>query len=433
MLAMQGGYRIASARRGTDFIRSRIANTRGGREPVESDAGARYCLVAMHLAIYAHPFDLDALAPHGGLARLRDLGFQEVALATSYHDGRWLQPWHPAGRVRFLEDGTVHFRPRGDYGLLRPLASSSVPAEGPSPLERLCAEAPRAGLAVRAWTVFTHNSRLGALHPGLCVENAFGDRYPYALCPAQPAVRDYVANLCADLGRHQGLATIECEALGQMGHKHGSHHDKASFAASGLFDAALSACFCAACRARLAEHGADPEAVRGAVAEQIDGWTRDGDAMQPGRVAQGPDEQLAAGGASWLGPVLAVRARTAQELAAATAVPGVRRAIQVHPHPWFTGSQLGATSAAVFPAGDERVVTCYGEGPDAIGRLLGGWSRGSPRRVCIWPKTPQFTTDADLANLRERLAAHDVRSLAIYHLGLLPWRTIERVAKICRA
>ena len=59
----------------------------------------------MHLAIYAHPFDLDALRGIGGLARLRDLGFAEVAMATSYHDGRWLTPWHPAGRVRFLEDG----------------------------------------------------------------------------------------------------------------------------------------------------------------------------------------------------------------------------------------------------------------------------------------------------------------------------------------
>ncbi|MFM1873406.1 MAG: hypothetical protein RL398_2828, partial [Planctomycetota bacterium] len=41
----------------------------------------------MQLAIYAHPFDLAALAAHGGLRRLADLGVAEVAMATSYHDG----------------------------------------------------------------------------------------------------------------------------------------------------------------------------------------------------------------------------------------------------------------------------------------------------------------------------------------------------------
>jgi len=391
----------------------------------------------MHLAIYAHPFDLDALAQHGGLPRLRDLGFGEVALATSYHDGRWLQPWHPAGRVRFLEDGTVHFRPGSSYGTLVPKPSSAVPARGPSPLEKLCAEAPRVGLAVRAWNVFTHNSRLGALHPGLCVENAFGDRYLYGLCPAQPAVRHYIENLVADLGWHTGLATIECEALGQMGHKHSSHHDKASFAPTGLLDAALSACFCASCRADLAAAGADPEVLCRAVADFIDGGVRDGDAMSPRRVPQGPAELESAGDAAWLAPVLAARAATAKKLAAATTVPGIVRAIQVHPHPWFTGSQLAASSAGAFPAGDERVLTCYGDGPDAIGKLLGSVGpatlRSSPHRVCIWPKAPQFTSDEDLVKLRDLLTAHGVKSLAIYHLGLLPWRTIERVAKICRA
>jgi hypothetical protein len=29
----------------------------------------------------------------------------------------------------------------------------------------------------------------GALRPDLCVQNAMGDVYPYALCPAQPAVQ----------------------------------------------------------------------------------------------------------------------------------------------------------------------------------------------------------------------------------------------------
>ncbi len=388
----------------------------------------------MRVALYAHPFDLDALRAHGGLERLRDLGFGEIAMATSYHDGRWLMPWHPDGRVRFLEDGTVHFRPRSDYGVLQPKTSSSVPAAGPSPLERLCDEARKVGLAVRAWTVLTHNSRLGALHPELCVENACGDRYPYALCPAQPAVQQYVRNIVRDLAAHTGLGTIELEAFGQMGWKHSSHHDKASFAPGGLLDAALSSCFCKACSRQLAEAGNEPTALAAAVRTFVDRQLRDGDAMAPAKPASGPAD--AGSEAAWLQPVLAARARTVAALAndAVAATPRVARAVQVHPHAWFTGSQLSAASAAAFPAADERVLTCYGEGPDAIGKLLAHDGMkplaSSPKRPCIWPKAPQFTSDDDLRKVRDLCAQHGVTSLAIYHLGLLPWRTVERVAKM---
>ncbi|MCU0866804.1 MAG: hypothetical protein MUC36_23715 [Planctomycetes bacterium] len=393
----------------------------------------------MKLAVYLHPFDLEALPRHGGLARLRDLGVREVALATSYHDGRWLMPWHPDGPVRFLEDGTVHFRPRADYGVLRPLASSSVSANGPSPLERLLDDAPRHGLRVRAWTVFTHNSRLGALHPELCVENAFGNRHGYALCPSQPAVQQYVAAMVGDLAAHPGLGTIELEALGQMGWKHSSHHDKASFAPSGLLDAALSACFCTACAPALAAAGHDPDQLRQQVRTLLQAAFETGDAMAPAKFAAGPDELGPDGAPRWLGAGLAQRAAAVQQLAqrVIAATPHTARAVQVHPQPWFTGSQLTVAAAAAFPIGDERVLTCYGEGPEAIGKLLATpgmrSATASPRRVCVWPKAPQFRSDEDLQALRVLLQQHGIDALSIYHLGLLPWRTLERVAKMVLA
>ncbi len=392
----------------------------------------------MKLCVYAHPFDLQALAGHGGLARLRDLGIGEVALATSYHDGRWLMPWHPGGVVRFLEDGCVHFRPRGDYGQLQPRVSSSVPATGPSPLERLAQEATRTGTAVRAWTVFTHNSRLGEAHPQQCVQNAFGDLYRYALCPAQPAVRQYTAAMVRDLAAHD-VQTIELEALGQMGFKHSSHHDKASFTPSGLLDAALSACFCDACSASMAAAGADPERLQAAVVAFVQTQVRDGDAMAPTKVPAAPAELAASGlDTGWLAAVLATRARTLQELGAAVvdATPRTARAVQVHPNPWFTGSQLSLDTAAVaFPASDERVLTCYGDGPDAIAKMLAspGLAAVPHRRVCLWPKAPQFGSDDDLARVRDLCQRAGVATIAIYHLGLLPWRTLERAAKMLSA
>ena len=392
----------------------------------------------MHLALYLHPFDLRALEGHGGLSRLRDLGFAELSIATSYHDGRWLTPWNPERRVRFLEDGCVHFRPRGDYGALQPMPSSEVPGDGPSPLERLCAEATEAGMQARAWTVFGHNTQFGTRAPQLSVENAHGDRYPYALCPAQPAVRAYHAQLVRDLAAHVGLSTIELEALGQMGIQHSSHHDKKSFTPKGLLAFALSACFCDACMRLHHELGQDGEAHRAAARAFVDAVTTDADAMAPPG-APGDDGALDDAQRGWVEAVLAVRARAVAQLAeeVVAASGACRRAVQVHPDRWFTGSQLSAASAAAFPSGDQRVFTCYGEGPDQIAAVLdhpgAAALADSPRRVCLWPKAPQFSSDEDLVKLRAICEQRGVDSIAVYHLGLLPWRTIERVAKILGA
>ncbi|MBZ0152830.1 MAG: hypothetical protein K8J09_14990 [Planctomycetes bacterium] len=383
----------------------------------------------MRLAAYVHPFDLPALIACGNLRRLRELGFHELCLATSYHAGRWLTPWGP-GRVRCLEDGVVHFRPRADYGELQPVVSSEVPADGPSPLEVCLAEATAHGLSVRAWSIGTHNSRLGLLHPRRCVHTAFGDVYHYALCPSQPAVQQYLTAMVQDLAAHPGLAAVELEAYGQLGFKHSSHHDKASFVPSGLLDAALSACFCSACSERARQAGEDLEATRRAVMGFIDAHVQRGCAMAKATMAAGGEAP------EWLVGVLRRRREAAAALAAKllSVAPGLARAVQVHPEPWFTGSQFAAAPAAVFPAADERVLTCYGDGPEAIARQLASPGMAalaaSPRRLCLWPKAPAFTSDEDLVKVRDLAAAHGIGTLAIYHLGLLPWRTIERAAKM---
>jgi hypothetical protein len=160
--------------------------------------------------------------------------------------------------------------------------------------------------------------------------------------------------------------------------------------------------------------------------------------MAPGKVPAGPADLAAAGvDTTWLDAVLATRAQTVQELGAAVvdATPGTARAVQVHAQPWFTGSQLAVdVAAAAFPAGDERVLTCYGDGPEAIGKALAapGFMAAAHKRLCLWPKAPQFGSDEDLVKVRELAVRAGVSSIAIYHLGLLPWRTLERAAKMLR-
>lgn len=397
------------------------------------------CPADMHLSLYAHPFDLDALQAHGGLARLRDLGFDAIALAVSYHAGRWLMPWHPAGMVRFLEDGVVHYRPSGDYGSLRPLPSSAVPADGPSPLQRLCSDAPKAGIEPRAWVVGTHNSRLGRLHPDCCVENAFGDRYSYALCPANPAVQQYLLAMVRDLAGHAGLGTLELEAFGWMGWKHSSHHEKASFTPDAEVDALLSLCFCPHCMSGAAGSSGGPVPGRAAVVAQL-----------RARIEHGCAMDAKAGGAivfdaNSLRPFAQHRHRIVTTLLQRVidATPAHRRALHVTAAPSpMGGSQVPIAAGEALRVGDELVLTAYGMDVGAIERSLravakdgpdAGVRRERPLRVSIWPKAPQFTSDDDLRRLRAIFTEHGVAAVGIYHLGLLPWRTLERVARTLSA
>lgn len=412
---------------------------------------------AMQLAIYAHPWDLRALRAQGGLQRLADLGFAEVALAVSYHAGRWLVPWSDPGMVRFLEDGTVHYRPRGDYGRLQPLPSSEVPAEGETPLEQLCREAQPLGLRVRAWMVGTHNTRLGELHRDCCVENAFGDRYTYALCPAQPAVQQYLQTMVADLAATPGLDSIELESFGWLGHRHNSHHDKNAFVPEPRSDLLLSMCFCAACRVGIRSQkidgrdGVDVDALWLGVQRLLRQHFTDGDAMVAS-AARPTTRELLEGlrGELGDGPLASAAFRL---LVLMTAVARARQTgVQASVRIALQTNYDGLRSAAAMPLGllggfvDEAVLTCYGERPDGVAAALPHLlaARGAeqvpplpePRwpalRLSLQPKAPQYTQDAELARVAALCAEQRVQTVAVYHLGLLPWRTIERAAAALR-
>jgi hypothetical protein len=401
----------------------------------------------MELCLYAHPWDLQALGRHGGLARLRDLGFGEVALAVSYHAGRWLTPWGQEGMVRFLEDGTVHFRPRlEDYGELRPLASREVPAAGPSPLEQLAQDAAPLGLRVRAWAVLYHNTRLGELHLESCVRNAFGDRYTYALCPARPEVQRYGEALVADVARHGGVQSIEFEALGWQGHRHNSHHDKSSFPADPYTDFLLSQCFCASCCGGMGEAAAqakasvDVAALPAQVRQLLRTVLEQGDAMAPAKTTpEACRERLVAelGHAAVTPALTGHRVMTVVKHWAALAQRCGERSVLPSTQVAWDALRQSFAPPAIFPAAPELAITCYGEGPAGIEQALQRLrAQQAPppqsKRLSIWPRAPQFAGDADLERTAALCREHGVATIAIYHLGLLPWRTIERAATILR-
>ncbi|WP_394815501.1 hypothetical protein [Clavibacter michiganensis] len=119
--------------------------------------------------------------------------------------------------------------------------------------------------------MLTHSTSVGTRNPGSCVVNAFGEAYPYALCPARPEVREYAAALVAETAAAVDLDGVMLEACGAMGLGHLGHHEKTAGADwSAEQEALLSICFCTVCVALLAEAGEDPDVLRAEARARVD-------------------------------------------------------------------------------------------------------------------------------------------------------------------
>jgi hypothetical protein len=205
------------------------------------------------------------------LDRLQEAGANSITLAVSYHHGRDVHPHNPKHRVVFHEGGTVYFRPDIRLYDLTPLKPTVARiALEADPLARLVDAAVGRSMAVSAWTVFLHNSRLGLLHPESTAVNAFGDRLVHSLCPANPGVVSYATALATDVARY-GVRSIAIEALSYLPFDHGYHHERNFLRLSPTVRYLMGLCFCRHCLAAAADLGVDGEHVRAEVARLIDG------------------------------------------------------------------------------------------------------------------------------------------------------------------
>ncbi len=192
-----------------------------------------------------------------------------LTMATSYHAGKFIRPAAKFGpKVVFPEDGTVYFQPDiSRYGSVKPKVSAFT--QKVDVLEALC----RSGRhSIVGWTVLLHNLRLGFEHPDKTVRNAFGDRYPYSLCPSHPDNRQYVVNLCCDLGANYDLKGLSIETPGFLPFAHGYHHEFSQMRSNLWLDHHLGLCFCDHCMAGASKAGIDAESLKREIAAQIDDY-----------------------------------------------------------------------------------------------------------------------------------------------------------------
>jgi hypothetical protein len=361
------------------------------------------------VAAYLYPWDVDG--DPAAADRIAALGVTEVSLAAAYHAVRAVTPHHPGHRV-VTRDAAIYYRPDP----ARWTGAHLVPADpGPGEagsFERAADALRAAGLQVNAWVVVTHNGQLAAAHPECAVHNAFGDPYPWALCPGSAAVAEYAAALAAEIAALAAVTDVELEACGWYGYDHGSAHDKTGGTPAGPAARLLDACFCADCTATMRVAGADPEAIAAAVRTALDGG-----ASVPAELAAALAAVRTATAAGFLEYVAgAVRAVT----------PSPDILLHAHPDPAEAGSNPGYELATLLgPAGaDGIILACPGPpGPAAalVALAAEGAAAVAPGRRVIATLPAVAALGADTGELPAKakaVLAAGATDLRLYHAGL---------------
>jgi hypothetical protein len=222
----------------------------------------------MEVAAYVYPWDVVGDPAAADL--IAGLGLSHVTVAAVYHATRALTPRHPAHRVVVAEHTAAYYplsTERWDGSVLHP--PTAPWAGGADAFGSAVAALGAAGVPAHAWVVVNHVDLPGPAE--FAVVNAYGDRYPWALCPAQEAVREYALNVAGDIADLPGITGVELESFGWHGFDHLSAHDKVGgVRLTGAERYLFSLCFCDACDAAYRAGGIHPDELRGHVRAALD-------------------------------------------------------------------------------------------------------------------------------------------------------------------
>jgi len=369
---------------------------------------------------YLYPWDV--LGDPAAAGYLAGLGVRRVAVAAAYHAVRAATPRHPAHRVVDARHAALYLPVRATVWRRQLVAPRPATAwtghEDAFGAARAALAAQ--GLAVDAWVVLTHTG----VGPGYTVRNAFGDAYPYALCPAAAPVRDYARTLVTevlDLGRPDGLVVEACGPMG-LGHQ-GTHEKTAGADWSTTDEGLLSICFCAACRELMRGEAIDPVGAAAAVRAAVGAGHTD----LASALGDRADGLLSVRHAAVTGLRDAV-------VAAARAGGAQRLTMFADADPWATGPSAAVTGAT--DAVDVYLAAAWGPVPEAVARLraLRSAVGPAPRLGAYVTILPPTVAEADvLAQCWRELRAGGADELHLYHAGLASTARLTAATRALRA
>jgi hypothetical protein len=375
---------------------------------------------------WANLYPWDVIGDPAAPDRIAGLGLTGVTLAAAYHSVRAVTPFHPEHRI-VTRDAAVYYRAdpaRWRAAGLPPARLRPAVARPAGSFERAAAALRSRGLQVTAWAVITHNDRLGAAVPSAAVRNAFGDGYPWALCPASPAAREYAAALAGEIAALPEADAIELEACGWYGVEHLSAHDKTAGAAAGAqAQWLLSVCFCAACRGEYAAAGADPAWLAACVRTAAGAGPGSGQAQLPAAAAR-----------VLLGVRAALASRFQREVIAAARAPGKPVYLHAHPDPRAMGANPGYEPAAL--AGATGIVLSCWDPREAPGLVSRAGETVPPGTVIAASLLAVAGLGGDPATLPAQAAAvraAGATELRLYHAGLAAAPDLAAIGNLCSA
>ncbi len=368
----------------------------------------------MSLTGYSYPWDY--LGDDAAFDRVAALDLDVVALAASYHATRLATPLHPTRRVTEIESSAAYFPLREDVWKSRRLRPHTPDVWiGPHAFVDAATRLSEQGIDVDGWIVLSHVDHRDTGTIDLTVRNAFGEVYPYALCPSHEAVRDYCTTLVTETLRSAPLRGVVLEACGPMGIEHSGAHDKIDLAQWGLVERQLlSLCFCHACANDMRDADIDPEELARTVQETL------------ARAAPTMDDALGVMCAA----VAAFRSSRSTNLQrdvieAARQVNG-EASVTLHASasPWATGSFAATTSDALALV-DSAVANCWDESrAEHEIAELGIMTSGIGAYLRLdheWSSSEQILS---------RYADAGVAELHLYHLGLLSATSLSNAERL---
>ncbi len=377
----------------------------------------------MRTAVWAHP--VSFLGDGWREAqRLRDEGVEEVRLALVYHSGRWLLTTSAPGVVTHLPSGTW-FQPKPEhYGRLRPSVAD------PTARDKVVGMLGEHGLSVNAWLVGLHSTPLASANPDLAVLNVFGHRYRHALCPANPDVESYAANLVRDVVTNSGIDAVELEAFGYLGWAHASEHDKGGADLRPVDRWLLSLCVCPSCSDRMRRVGIDPDALAHRVRLVVQEQLREPQPAAP----ETSEDAVRALGEALHHSLIALRSEVTGDLmTAVTDAVRTRRAqiwLRATGDPYHCGGKSAGDLARLAKIVDGLTVTNLSGDVDALDTDLDEAQRaGATRLTAGWSLIGSHTSSAaKLVEVGSRVRAAE--TLCLYGYDLAP---SERVGWMSRA
>lgn len=224
----------------------------------------------MKKCIYAYPWDFIDEGIDHVLETVKSKGVDTIAVASAYHAGKFILPHNPKRKVYFPQDGVVYFHPHAEYyknSPIKPLLGAIT--EKKDLLAELARKCKQFNIKLEAWLVCLHNSRIGMKHNEFTVKNAYGDNYPYSLCPARGEVAEYIKGVISDLLENHPLSGVFLESLAYMGFFHGYHHEFYGIEMNLTQQSLLSLCFCDACKSEAAKIGLDVKHIADVVRENV--------------------------------------------------------------------------------------------------------------------------------------------------------------------